>query len=127
MTQRFTIDRARPGEGSRVACLIAGSIPARLRPLTIWGSPQAGRYVESLLEGGSGDGQHEFYLLRRNAEPLGIAALRMMDGKAFLNHLYIAPEWRGRSLGARLLAEATAMYISDHCAGSVALDVFAGR
>jgi len=44
----------------------------------------------------------------------------------FLNHLYIVPRWRGRSLGWRLLAESAGRYLQNHPADRVGLDVFVG-
>ncbi len=121
------IERALPGQGAEVARLIARSLAADLRRMTIWESPRAGRYVEALLAGTSPDHAAEFYLLRSGGVASGVAAFRRLEGGAFLNHIYIAPELRGRSLGAGLLAEATRRYLERHGAGWVALEVFAGR
>lgn len=113
---------ARPGQGPLVARWIARSLDPSLLPLTIWRSPRAGRYVESLW-----NDTPQFYLLRREGLVAGLAAFRRLDGCAFLNHLAIGARWRGRGLGRRLLAESAAAFLKTHPARWVALDAFAGR
>src|SRR5690242_14222727 len=80
------VDRARPGEGDSIARMIRLSLPGNLRSLTIWASPTAGRYVESMLvrrqfahrdvcsgPHGSCATSHEHYLLRCGLEIIGLA------------------------------------------------------
>ena len=126
MTDRFTIEKASPGDGHQIARLVCRSLPVRLRPLTIWESPGAGPYVDAILRGGSRHEAHEFFLLRQGVTPVGLAAFRQLDGQAFLNHLYLAPELRGRGLGARLLETAARRRLRHHPAEKISLDVFAG-
>ena len=127
MNRDFTIHRARAGQGAEVAQLIRRSLPPRLRPLTIWHSPRAARYVEAILRHRVSEADAAFYLLRRGKHIAGLAAFRVLDQHAFLNHLYVAPRWRGRGLGARLLAAAARNYLERHPLGQIALDVFAGN
>ena len=126
MTGTLQLERARPGQGALVARWIARSIDPSILPLTIWRSPRAGRYVESLL-GAGGDDVPRFYLLRRAGLVAGLAAFRRVDGCAFLNHICIGRRWRGQGWGRRLLAAATTRYLRAHPAHWVALDAFAGR
>lgn len=122
MRLTFAVERARPGQGRLVARWIARSLDPSLLPLTIWRSPRAGRYVESLLTGAS-----RYYLLRRGGVVAGLAAFRRLDGAAFLNHICIGRRWRGRGLGRGLLAAATARYLDECPARRVALDAFVGQ
>lgn len=116
------IERARPGQGRLVARWIARSLDPSLLPLTIWRSPRAGRYVESLLSDTPG-----YYWLRCGGVVAGLAAFRHLNGAAFLNHISIGPRWRGRGRGRSLLAAATARYLDECPARRVALDAFAGQ
>src|SRR5687767_3998918 len=120
MNDGFAVSRACTGEGAAIARLIACSLPPLLRPLTIWGSPRAGSYLEAIIEGRLPEQQAGFYLLRCAGEPVGVAALRMLEGRAFLNHLYVARQLRGRSLGSWLFGEALERYLADHPAPAVA-------
>ena len=126
MTDRAKIEKAGPGAGQTIARLVRRSLPARLHPLTIWGSPRAGRYVESILAGAFPNQAYEFYLLRLGSKPMGLAAFRRLGRQAFLNHLYVAPQLRGRGAGARLLETAVRSYLARRPAGKISLDVFAG-
>ncbi|GEM_PF-1796330 len=119
-----TIRPARPGEGEDIAALIRLSLPPELRPLTIWESPGAGRYVESTLQGALAGESHRYYVLRHGADLEGIAAFRKLGTAAFLNHLYIAPHLRGRSLGTTLLRQAARYYLQHVPLRQIALDVF---
>ena len=124
---RWTIRRARPGQGEEIARLVRASLPARVRRFTIWDSPQIGALVESLLGGARAGEAHEFYLARQGRRPAAaVAAFRLLDGQAFLNHLYVAPRFRGCRLGKRLLAAAARRYLARHPAERIGLDVFAG-
>jgi GNAT superfamily N-acetyltransferase len=123
MTRAFEIRPAVPGEGRVVARLIRRSLAPRLRPLTIWGSPRAARYVEAVLAlPGSG-----FYLLHQGTAPVGLAAWRPLGDQAFLNHLYVAPGSRAQGLGRRLLADSLAAHLRAYPSDSIALDVLAGN
>lgn len=124
MTSPWAIERSHPGEGDLVASLVHRSLPPRLRRFTIWASPRVARYVELILKGAFPSEAHEFYLLRCGRRPGGIAAFRQIDGQAFLNHLWVAPRFRRRSLGTRLLAAAARSYLDRHPTERVALDVF---
>lgn len=123
----FTVEAAQAGEGEWVARAIRRSLDPDLVDYTIWRSPRAGRYVESLLRGRVDEGHAAFYLLRRGRASLGLAAFRTLDGAAFLNHLWVAPEWQGQGLGRLLLLEAARLYHRRHPAPRLALEVFAGR
>jgi GNAT superfamily N-acetyltransferase len=125
--ERVRIELARPGEGRMLGRLISASLELRLRRLTIWASPLVDRYVESLLAGASPEEASAFYLLRVGGRAAGLAAFRLLDGEPFLNHLYVAPRWRGRRLGSLLLREATGHYLGRHRSKTLSLDVFAGR
>jgi GNAT superfamily N-acetyltransferase len=118
--------RAVPGEGPAVARLIRASLPAHVRSLTIWASPHAGRYVEAVLSGRADRGA-AFYLLELARRPAGVAAFRLLEGRGFLNHLYIEPASQGAGLGRRLLLTSLHDFLSGHRAREVALDVFAGN
>ena len=123
MTPAFEIRPAVPGEGRTIARLIRQSLAPRLRPLTIWGSPRAARYVEALLAlPGSG-----FYLLHQDTARVGLAAWRPVAGQAFLNHLYVAPRWRAQGLGRHLLGDSLAAHLRDYPSDAIALDVLAGN
>ncbi len=115
---------ARVGEGERIAALIRLSLPPELRPLTIWDSPGAGNYVESTLGGGVAGEDHCYYALQHGAHLEGVAVFRRLDTAAFLNHLYIAPHLRGRSLGTKLLHQAARHYLHQAPLRRIALDVF---
>jgi GNAT superfamily N-acetyltransferase len=125
MKNGWIVERAVPGRGAEIADLIRRSLAARLRPLTIWESPGAELYVESLLSNARPGEGHRFYLLRRDNSACGVAALRRLDGAAFLNHLYVAPAFQGCGLGANLFHAALRDYLSRHRARQLALDVFA--
>jgi ribosomal protein S18 acetylase RimI-like enzyme len=118
----LAVERARPGQGRLVARWIARSLDPSLLPLTIWRSPRAGRYVDSLLEEAPG-----YYLWRRGGVVAGVAAFRHLDGAAFLNHISIGRRWRGRGWGRRLLAAAAARYLDERPARRIVLDAFAGQ
>lgn len=121
LTPSLAVERARPGQGRLVARWIARSLDPAILPLTIWRSPRAGRYVESLLN------EPGYYLLRRGDAVAGVAAFRHLNGAAFLNHICIGPRWRGRGWGRGLLAAATARYLDECPARWIALDAFAGQ
>ncbi len=124
MNRPLHLDRAAPGQGRDVARLIAASLQPRLRQLTIWQSSRASRYVETLLRCDSAAESPAFYLLCRGERPAGVAAFRLLDGAAFLNHLYVAPLLRGQRCGAHLFAEALRDYLHRHPCSTLALDVF---
>ena len=133
------IDWARPGEGRSIARMIRLSLPRHLQPFTIWASLEAGHYIEALLAGAFPEQRFEHYVLRCGGRMAGLAVFRDLQGQAFLNHLYISPQWRGRSLGAWLLARAARCYLEKHRdlegqaevkrrpALQVALDVMSGN
>ena len=127
MTGAWKIARAGPGDGRDIARLVRSSLPCRVRALTIWASPRVSRYLEDILRGGLAWEGHAFYILRRGPAAEGVAAFRQSDGTAFLNHLHVAPRFRSRSLGARLLAEAARYYLEAHPSVNLGLDVFAGN
>jgi ribosomal protein S18 acetylase RimI-like enzyme len=114
----MTIRLAQPGQGRLVARAIARSLDPALLPLTIWRSPRAGRYVDTLLI----DPGWGFYLLWSGRELAGLAMFRRVERRAFLNHIAIGRRWRGRGLGRRLLRDALSRYGGEE----VALDAFAG-
>jgi ribosomal protein S18 acetylase RimI-like enzyme len=123
----WALEKAAPHNGGEVARLIRSSLPARLRRFTIWASPRAGRYVSAMLSGSLPGASEEFYVLKRGRRAAGLAAFRTVDGHAFLNHLYVAPPFRGRGLGACLLGCATRMYLAVHAAAQISLDVFSSN
>ncbi len=65
----WTVERATPADAAEIARLVRASLPARLRPLTIWASPRVDRYVESILTRAFSNEAHEYYLLRNHRVP----------------------------------------------------------
>ncbi|MBI3695319.1 MAG: GNAT family N-acetyltransferase [Acidobacteria bacterium] len=127
MKDRWIISRAHPGQGAEIARLVRASLPPHLRRFTIWDSPDICSRVESILGGARAAEAHEFYLARqRSGAAAAVAAFRLLDGQAFLNHLYVAPRFRGRGLGRQLLTTACRRYLARHPARRIALDVFSG-
>lgn len=123
----WSLGLATPKDAGDIARLVRASLAAPVRRYTIWASPRASRYVHALLCGAFPSEAHQFYLLRRGLTPAGLAAFRLLGQAAFLNHLYIAPRFRGRSLGSLLLASAARRYLAQHPAPEIALEVFAGN
>ncbi len=126
MSEDWRVDQAQRGEGNQIARLVRASLAPAVLPFTIWASPGVGGYVEEIIAGGFASESHVFYLLRAGQKAAGVAAFRWLHGEAFLNHLYIAPRFRGRSFGRRLLAESALRYFENHPAERVRLDLFAG-
>jgi GNAT superfamily N-acetyltransferase len=117
------VRRAVPGEGCLVAAQIRAGLPAPLLPLTIWQQPGVCRYVEQALRE-HGSGACAYYLLvEDDGESAGIVEFRRPGHEAVLNHISIAPQWRGRSLGRLLLREAALDFLSSHAIETVLLDV----
>jgi hypothetical protein len=123
----YRVDVARPGEEGEVARLVRCSLAPQLRRLTIWESPRVDRFVAAILGGAFPDEAREFFLLRWEDQPAGVAAFRLLAGRAFLNHLYVGPWLRGRLLGLRLFAASARSYLSRHGWATLALDVVAGQ
>jgi GNAT superfamily N-acetyltransferase len=123
----WSFDLAAPKDAASIARLVCASLAAPARRLTIWASPRVARYVHAVLCGAFPGEARQFYLLRRGSTPAGLAAFRLFEGAAFLNHLYIAPRYRSLSLGSLLLESAVRRYLTRHPAREIALDVFAGN
>jgi hypothetical protein len=56
-----------------------------------------------------------------------VAAYRTLDSETFLDHLFVHSRWRGRRLGARLLAASLAAYHARVPSSRLLLDVRAGN
>jgi len=119
------ISTAQPGQGRLVARWISRSVDPAILPFTIWRSPRAGAYVESLLANPSPAG-HRFYLLGQGGRVAGLAAFRRLDRAAFLNHIVVSPRGRGRGLGRRLLTLSLRDFLRRIPLRGVALDAFRG-
>jgi ribosomal protein S18 acetylase RimI-like enzyme len=117
------VRRAVPGEAGLIAAQIRAGLPAPLLPLTIWQQPGVCRYVEQTLAQRGSGGCAYYLLVEDDGETAGIVEFRRTGHEAVLNHISIAPSWRGRSLGRLLLREAALDFLSSHAIETVLLDV----
>jgi ribosomal protein S18 acetylase RimI-like enzyme len=115
--------RAVPGDAGLVVDQIRAALPAPLLPLTIWQQPGVRYYVEQALAQ-RGSGSRAYYLLAEDdGETAGIVEFRRSGHEAVLNHVSIAPQWRGRSWGRVLLRESALDFLSSRAIETVLLDV----
>jgi ribosomal protein S18 acetylase RimI-like enzyme len=118
------VRRAVPGEGRIVARQLRASLPPAFVPFTIWGSVNAGAWVETHLTMPQDPASSMYYLLiTPGGEPAGVTEFRSVLGNAFWNHVGISQAYRGRGYGHLLLEHALDDFLALHSAEQVLIDV----
>lgn len=103
------LDGADPRTTTRAAQLLAASVPdeaAGLVPYTLAGYH---RYLAVLLGQPPALRSVLVRALIRDGMPVAVADWRVLADTLFLNGISVAPEWRGRGWGSRLLEDGTVL------------------
>jgi GNAT superfamily N-acetyltransferase len=74
-------------------------------PLTVFGAHGIASYLDDQFSDQSG-GNAEFLIASRDDTLLGAEELRHRQGLAFINHIYVHPEYQGRGIGGQLILNA---------------------
>ena len=117
-------ERARAGDGGRVAKLMASVETPSLLKFTIWSSPQASTYIEDLIAGECPEIAAEFHILRRDGEIAVALYLRLVDGAIFVDNVYADEAARKQQLTNLLIYSGLIDYSQRHPSDTAAFDAF---
>lgn len=82
--------------------LMRSSVSETVRQITILGSPHLASFVADDIATTQGD---EYVVSVFGTRVVGVCTWRRTPGRLQLNHLYLAPDLRGRGLGSQLILE----------------------
>ena len=111
---------ATTAQAGDIAAIMAAGMSAKVRRITILGSPLLHAYIAGQLTSATGDA---FLVAEVEGRVVGVAGWRRLGGTLMLNHLYVQPEARGQGVGRALLADGLQRGSGEE-AQSVAVDVF---
>lgn len=96
------IRSARVGDSEAIATLMREGVSDAVRHITIMGSPHLAHYIADEIAAKTGD---EYVVGTRQGQVVGMSSWRHTGMILQLNHLYLAPEFRGRGLGTALILD----------------------
>ena len=96
------IRSARVGDSEAIATLMRKGVSDAVRHITIMGSPHLAHYIADEIAAKTGD---EYVVGTRQGQVVGMSSWRHTGMILQLNHLYLAPEFRGRGLGTALILD----------------------
>lgn len=119
-----SVEFATPGDAGTIVELVQESIPRRILPLTIFGTPKAEDYVAAQIRASNTCGNRLLLVAKLDSEVVGVTEWQLGTNEIFLNHIAISPMYRRTGIGSLLFHS-----IADiaHITGAtrVLLDVFA--
>lgn len=93
---------ARPGDSEAIAALMREGVSGAVRWITVMGSPHLARYIADEITAKRGD---EYVVGTVQGQVIGMSSWQHTGTSLQLNHLYLAPEFRGRGLGTALILD----------------------